>query len=109
MAQEINQFNIEYTASTSELIVDAYAAHEGIPAQELYDTLDCESGMRANAIGDQGTSYGVAQIHLASHSGITKAQALDPFFAIGWAAHQFKLGHQREWTCWRDIHASEGG
>jgi hypothetical protein len=93
---------IEYGSSTAELIIGAYAYEEGVSFRDLYDTLLCESGLRANAIGDGGTSLGIAQIHLSSHPDISKAEALDPYFSIHWAARQFALGRQSMWTCARE-------
>lgn len=109
MAQQISSSTIEFGSTTAELIIDAYAVKEGILADPLVKTLACESGLRADAKGDFSTttntytSFGVAQIHLVAHPDITKEEALDPFFAIGWAAHQFKLGNQHLWTCAREL------
>lgn len=46
-------------------------------------------------------SWGVAQIHLPSHPSITRAQALDPVFAINWTAQQFKAGRAYMWSCFK--------
>lgn len=67
-------------------------------------TLKCESSLNPRAIGDHGNSYGIAQIHLPSHKDITKEEALDPEFAIGWTAYQFSLGNHNQWTCYRNLY-----
>lgn len=43
-----------------------------------------ESGERTEAVGDNGTSYGIFQIHLPAHPTITKEQATDPEFSTYW-------------------------
>lgn len=102
---------VVYNASTSEEIVRAYAARYAIDADDFVDTLQCESGLRADAKGDHRkgvpTSYGVAQIHLPAHPDISKDQALDPFWALDWSARQFKANKQRMWSCWKLRHSGK--
>lgn len=95
-----------YSTSTASTIVEAYAVHYGIQSEPLLRTLKCESSLNAKAIGDHGTSFGVAQIHLPAHPDITKAQALDPLFAIDWAAYQFSLGKQNMWSCYKKLYGT---
>ncbi len=95
---------VQYSSTTAPLIIEAYAVHYGIQAEPLQKTLMCESKLRASAVGDYGTSYGVAQIHLPAHTDITKEQALDPLFAIDWAAKQFSLGKQNMWSCYKTLY-----
>jgi hypothetical protein len=68
---------------------------------ELYGTLNCESGLDPSIVGDHGTSYGIAQIHLPAHPDITKSEALDPQFSVNFAAHEFSKGRQAEWSCYK--------
>lgn len=92
------------TLSTKEDYI-AYAKklsiQRGIQPHEVIGTMKCESGFRPNAIGDNGTSYGLSQIHLPAHPHITKEQALDPKFAIDFMVDEFAQGNQWKWTCWR--------
>ncbi len=87
-----------YASTTEEDIILAYAVHYGIKGDEFLKTLECESGLNKNAVGDHGESFGVAQIHLVA--------ALDPMFSIDWAAHQFALGNANIWTCHRQLYGS---
>lgn len=96
---------VAYSTSTAEVIIEAYAAHYGIPARPLVDTLLCESDFNPDAVGDHGTSFGVAQIHLPAHPEITKEEALDPFFAIDYAASEFASGHASQWTCYKHLYS----
>lgn len=95
---------IEYSTTTAEVIIEAYAAHYGIPADPLVATLRCESDFNDKSIGDFGTSFGVAQVHLPAHKDISKAQALDPLWSINYAAQQFSLGHQDMWSCYKALY-----
>lgn len=65
-------------------------------------TIECESGFNPKAIGDHGTSFGIVQIHLPAHPSVTKAQALNPVWALEWAAEQWQAGHASAWSCYRD-------
>jgi hypothetical protein len=73
----------------------------GVNGDELVATLKCESGFNAKAIGDHGTSFGVAQIHISAHKEVSKEEALDPLFSINFAAKAFSEGHQNWWTCYK--------
>lgn len=98
---------LAYTVDTAPLIIEAYAVKYGVPAQPIIDTLRCESRFNSDIVGDHGTSYGVAQIHLPAHQDVTKEEALNPFFAIDWTAQQFKAGNAHIWSCYRLLY--EGG
>ncbi len=82
-------------------LISHYSEVYGIASSTLYATLKCESKLNPAAVGDYGTSFGIAQIHLPAHPSITKAEALNADFSIHWAAKQFSLGHQGMWTCAR--------
>ncbi len=84
-----------------EASIDYWADKFGADASEISGTMKCESGYNPEAVGDLGTSFGVAQIHLIAHPDITKAQALDPDFSVKWMAEQFSKGNAHIWTCHR--------
>lgn len=99
--------------SVEEEVLDAQYAY-GLD-DTFYRTLQCESlnfthsgqSLIPHEGGPNGRedSWGVAQIHLPAHLDITKAQALDPLFAINWAAQQFADGRAYMWTCYRQLTA----
>lgn len=65
--------------SSSSLVAAAQKA--GFSGDQLVTAVAvalAESGGNPQAVGDQGTSYGLWQIHLPAHPGITAAQAQDP-------------------------------
>lgn len=87
------------TTTAAYIRLEAQKWH--VEGDYLLKTLECESGLNPNAVGDNGTSFGIAQIHLSAHPDISKTQALDPEFAVDYAAQQFALGHSSMWTCAR--------
>jgi hypothetical protein len=82
------------------------ALREGLNADHFVGTIACESGFDPDAVGDQGTSLGLAQIHLPAHPDITRAEALDPYFSIDWMASQWQADNASAWTCWRQLYGS---
>lgn len=107
-AQNISQQTVEYNISTAPLILNMYAVSYGIDFDEFLATAKCESKLQADAVGDKGTSFGIFQIHLPAHRGVTKAQALDPWFAAEWAANEFSKGNANIWSCYRILYPRGG-
>lgn len=87
-----------------QLILDTAAAHK-IDGERFLATARCESGLKSDAIGDGGNSYGLFQIHLPAHPNVTAEQALDPNFAVEWSAQKFKI-NPLIWTCYRTLYGS---
>ena len=104
LAQTATSTSLIYSTTTAPVIIAQYASDYGIAVQPLVDTLDCESDFNSNAIGDHGTSYGVAQIHLAAHPEVTKSEALDPLWSIKWAAQEFAAGNADLWSCYKRLY-----
>ncbi len=66
------------------------AQRHDIPLNLLYGIIDHESGWLQTAIGDNGTSFGLAQIHLPAWPNINKETALHPLFALEWTAQKLR-------------------
>lgn len=79
------------------------AVKVGIDPNTFTKTLQCESEFDPDAVGDHGTSIGIAQIHLPAHPDVTAQDANDGIWSIDWAAQQFADGRASEWTCYRDL------
>lgn len=88
--------------SVQELIALNASKYQVSP-KTLQRVISCESSGNINAIGDGGKSYGLVQIFLPMHPDISKANALDPSFAVNFLAEQISLGHGRLWTCYRNM------
>lgn len=72
-----------------------------VPTTTLSYVINCESSFDPKAIGDDGTSFGLVQIHLPDHPDVTVDQAFDPIFAAQFLAKQIKARHGKMWTCYR--------
>lgn len=53
--------------------------------------------------GNKENSWGLPQINLDAHPEVSLEQAQDPVWSIDWTAREFSLGHQRMWTCYKDL------
>lgn len=84
-------------------LVEKYALEYGVSSTTMMQVIKCESGFNPKAVGDNGTSYGLAQIHLPAWPHVTVAQATNPEFAIKFMAEQMSRGNARAWTCYRMI------
>ena len=83
--------------TTKELVVK-YAEQYHVSQVTLNRIIGCESGFNADAIGDHGKSYGLVQIYLPSHKNISKADALDPEFAVSYLAKNI-ANNTDNWSC----------
>jgi hypothetical protein len=57
-----------------------------------------ESGGNPNAVGDQGTSFGLWQFHMPAHPGQPVSRAMSPSSAAAWAFELSKGG--TDWSPW---------
>ena len=101
-------------AEEVKLLVSVYAADLSPARQEqMLRTIDCESGFvpqqsrHIDAVGQREQSWGIAQIYLPAHPGVTRAQAMDNNFAVQWMADKFRQGKERIWTCWKNLYAKK--
>jgi len=79
------------------------AVKYGIDSGRFLATAKCESSLRPEAIGDDGWSIGLFQIHLPSHPEVTKELALDPYWATEWSAKKFKID-PTIWVCYNRLY-----
>lgn len=95
-------------------MVHLAAERYGINEIKFTKTLECESAnlthngqsyvVAIDGPNGREDSWGIAQIHLPSHPEITRDQALDPAFALDFAARRFAQGHASDWTCYRILY-----
>ena len=89
-------------ATTSDLIAQ-YSTKYNVPTSTMVHIVNCESGGNTKAIGDNGTSFGLVQIHITAHKDITRQQAENPEFAIKYLAKNLSQKRGKMWTCFRQI------
>ena len=103
---------VEYTTEDSRAAIAEASAAYGIPASRLEAVLNCETRgqeLNPNAVGDGGTSFGVAQLHKGGlleffyRQGYTSP--LNPYEAVDFMARAF-VGEWRgqgvgswAWSC----------
>lgn len=105
---------VEYSTSTAETIIRAYAVKWGVSGDEMWETTKCENvsldpTQQSNIYykGKREQSFGNSQINLPWHPEVTKAQATDPFFAANFMGKHFAAGHQSQWSCWRQKYGNK--
>lgn len=106
--------HIDWTQSRIRKQVEEDATKYGVDADEMWNVIMCESqdnGEASTTIqshwvknGKRENSWGLAQIHLDSHTNVTREQAIDPLFAIDFMAKHFATGDKWMWTCWREMY-----
>jgi hypothetical protein len=74
-----------------EWAADAAARYD-VPLNILYGLIEMESNWDPNAVGDNGTSFGLAQIHTPAFPEVTQDVALNPVYALNFAARNL---HER--------------
>ena len=94
----------EWTPASYAKVLRQYDISEK-DIETILRVLKCESNFRSIQSeiirnGVREPSFGIAQIHLPSHSGVTKEQALDEEFSIHWTAKKWKSGF-RNWSCYK--------
>lgn len=85
-------------------IISIEAREHNVSEEVMNKVINCESEYNPQAVGDQGHSYGLVQIHNLYHPEVTKAQALDPEFAIDFLATNLELGNGKLWSCYRKFY-----
>lgn len=106
---------IEYSTSTAETIVRAYAVKYGVSGDEMWGTTLCENkGLDPTAqssvimkSGKRENSWGNSQINLYWHPEVTKEQAQDPYFSADFMGRYFAAGKQSQWSCWKDLYGDK--
>lgn len=88
----------EATTTPIKVLVSKVAAKKGVSSTTLYNLASSESSLDSEAVGDGGCSVGLVQINLCAHPSIDKADALDPEYALNYAATQIAKGNSYAWT-----------
>lgn len=97
-------------------LAEAAAIKYGLNVEHFKAVIACESHWKTNVqsqypdpTGPNGKedSWGLVQIHLPSHREVTRAEAIDPAFAVEWMAKEWAVDRAYEWTCWRTLYAQQ--
>lgn len=104
VAQDVTPQIVVQHPTTIDELISFYASHYKVSASQMRNTIKCESSFNTKAVGDGGHSIGLSQINLPSHVTISRSQAENPRFAIEFMAQEFSKGHQKIWTCYRNLY-----
>jgi hypothetical protein len=95
----------EVVSLTTREEMEAYIIRESPGrAQEIIDTIACESDFNPEAVGDSGASFGLSQVHRPSHPQYSVETLTDPKWAIDFMIEAFDNKEERMWTCWRKLY-----
>lgn len=96
---------VEVASLTTREEMEAYIIRESPrQAQEIIDTIACESDFLPTATGDHGMSHGLIQLHQPSHPKISVETAEDPKWALDYIISEFKASREEQWSCWRKLY-----
>lgn len=87
-----------YASNTPQSLISKVAEEVGISSSTLYNLAMSESNLNPNAIGDKGCSVGIVQINLCVHTSISKEQALNPEWALRYAAREILADREDAWS-----------
>ena len=94
-------FKVPEPTETQIALIKEKADQYNVSATLMTKIIACESGFNENALGDNGQSRGLVQIHKPSHPTITDEQAYDAEFAVEFLAEKLSEGQGSLWTCYR--------
>jgi hypothetical protein len=100
-------------------LVAKTASDYGVSFALMNSIIECESGYVSTiqshyrytkdrphegvVAGQREQSFGLVQIHLPAHPGVSYQEAIDPQFAIEFLASGLAQGQHNMWSCYRQI------
>lgn len=83
-----------------QAVIDACAKYKNCDRGVALAIVEAETGHYTKFIGDNGTSIGIAQIHMPAHPEVSLAQAENIYFSANFLALNLAEGHCSMWsTC----------
>ena len=71
--------------------------------EQAYAVIQCESRFDPWAIGDQGNSRGLYQIHKKYNPGVTTECAFSPVCSTEWAIKEVQKNGWQKWSCAKNL------
>lgn len=92
--------------------IEKYAKIFNVNPAKVYGTIGCESSFTPRqslikskkGVNGYEDSWGIAQIHLPAHPEISREEAMNDEYAIGWMIREFSRGNERIWSCYRQLY-----
>ena len=100
--QLITYYSEKYKVSEDLMtdIIGCETAHTFNPVMQSTVKYNFSSSKRGIVKGQQERSYGLAQIHLPDHPGVSYEQAIDKDFALDFMASNIAKGRVKMWSCY---------
>ena len=90
---------------TPQEIAVKVAKEHGLNVDHFLAVVSCESNWNPQAVGDNGTSFGLAQLHNPETDwGLTVKQAEDPETALETMATAWQNNQYQRWSCWNQLY-----
>lgn len=97
-----------YSTTTPEVSIRFWSQFYNVNVEQVQTVIDCESGgdptIQSYAYKKDGTrenSWGLVQWNLDANPQITKAQALNPDWALPAMLRAWSEGHSTLWSCYK--------
>lgn len=103
LAVNINSpsFTIPVHIETPREVAIRIATEHKLDVVLFLKVIKCESNWDTHAVGDNGTSFGLAQLHYPKRDwGITKEEAFDSEIALEIMANAWEHGQAQRWSCY---------
>lgn len=91
----------EYSNEDIITLIGFYSEKYNVDSRVMQQVVYHESRYDEHAIGDNGKSHGLSQIHLPSHPNVSEDDAYNPHFALKFLANKLSEGKGRLWTGYR--------
>jgi len=101
---QIEELDTEPTRDELIAYIMQESGKYGVSGHKVIEVIRCESNFDSNAVGDNGNSRGIAQIHRPSWPDITDEQAFNPLWSIDWTIEMWREGKQELWTCYNILY-----
>jgi len=102
-APVLNEKTLLTTKGGIDLYINYKATEQGVNPAVVKKVIACESEYNPNALGDEGHSRGLVQIHNKYHPEVSDEEAYDPAFAVGFLVQKLKEGQGKQWSCFRSM------
>ena len=98
----VHSQELDYSTTTLKTYAAQVAKDRNLNVQKFVATIECESGFQHDAVGDKGTSLGIAQFRFPERDwGVASSTVLNPYKAINLMADAWEKDLAYKWTCWQ--------
>ena len=99
---------IDYSTTTLRIYAKKMAIEHNLNVTHFIKTIQCESNFKYDALGDMGTSIGIAQFRYPERWGLSTTTAYDPYISIDKMAQAWDDGLEWHWSCYNKLYGSKG-